>query len=178
MPDLPTPLLVPEKAPAIVRSGNTRSQPHEWEKIIGPTIKGDIGNDYLIYVYPEGIKPAAGWTDKELASAKSKASSRAASIATRYWNYVPTEHVEVTVRQRPDGTYGVYATHQGEMTEENRFRMARRRSPRGSRLAPEPTQDVSEAMNPSSGTPSTPQTSPGSTAAERVKAAARKQQGR
>jgi len=178
MPDITAGLLLQkEKAPAIVRSGGVGGQPHEWEKVIGPTISAEPGEEWLIYVYPEGDRPNEGWDDKTLASAKSKASARAASIANRYWNAVPTEHVETMVRQRPDGSYGVWAVHHGAMTEENREKLARRRAPRGPRLAGDAPGEPAVASNTPSGGGSTPegaQANVGATAAERAKAAAKK----
>lgn len=169
--DLTTGLLLqPEAAPPIVRSGGRGGQPHEWEKIIGPTISGSPGQDFIIYLYPEGEKPEGGWSEEVLAQAKRQAAARAASIANRYWNEVPTEHVQTSVRQREDGTYGVYATHHGAMTDEARTKMAKRRQPRGSSLVDAPGDDETEAVAPPATDPA-----PTPTAAERVaKAAASK----
>ena len=155
-------LLVPEKAPPIVRSGGRGGAPHEWEKLIGPTILQLIGQDVLVQVFPKEGLPA---NDEEREQAKRQASARAASISNRYWDHVPTEHVETSVRLRPEGNYGVYVNHHGPMTDEARERLSKRRAPRGTQNAP---------SSPQAPTPlSTPREIPaGNTAAERVKAAA------
>ena len=181
MPDLTTGLVLrKEKAPPIVRSGGRGGQPHEWEKVIGPTIAGSPGEDFLIYIYPDTERPQGGWSEEDLLAAKRQASARSASIANRYWNHVPGEHVQTSVRQREDGTFGVYATHHGPMTDEARAKIANRRKPRGTTSAQDdPGADETEVPAPSATPPpaaSTP--SSGSTAAERLKTAAKKQQGR
>ena len=163
--DLTDFLLTPESAPPIVRSGGRGGAPHEWEKLIGPSIAQLPGQDVLIQVFPKEGLPN---DDDEREMAKRQASARAASIANRYWNHVPAEHVETKVRLRPEGNYGVYATHHGPMTAENRERLTKRRAPRG----PHSSSAVTEA--PVSVPDATPAVSAPQTAAERVKAAAKK----
>jgi len=183
MPDLQTGLVLQkEKAPAIVRSGGRGGQPHEWEKIIGPTISADPGEDFIIYLYPDH-PPANGqsYTEEELEQGKRQAAARSASIANRYWHHVPGEHVETSVRMRPDGMYGVYATHHGAMTEENRLKLAKRRAPRGPRQTSAQDEPGADETNvPAPSTTPEPSVTTGAavpTAAERAKAAAKKSQG-
>lgn len=146
-----------EEAPAIIRAGGRGGgQPHEWEKLIGPVISQNIGKDVLVQVFPKDGLPK---DDEEKAAARRQASSRAGAIANRYWHHVPNEHVETKVRLRPEGNFGVYATHHGPMTDEARAKLSARRAPRNQ-------------QTPSAAPVEAPV---GATAADRVRAAAKKQ---
>jgi hypothetical protein len=165
-------ILRKEKAPSIVRSGGGGGQPHEWEKIIGPTISAEPGENFLVYLYPEPDRqvPEGGWPEDDLKKARQQAAARAASIANRYYHHVPEEHVETAVRQRSDGSYGVWVTHHGAMTEEARAKLAQRRRPR--QKVTEAAQDDPAPDGASEATQSSPAPA---TAAERAKAAAKRQ---
>lgn len=161
-------LLTPEKAPAIIRSGGRGGTPTEWEKLIGPAISQVRGQDVLVQVFPKEGLPQ---NDEERNQAKRQAASRAASISNRYWHHVPTEHVETAVRLRPDGNYGVYATHHGPMTPEHREQLAKRRQPRPRSAATSPKPGLTAPTPRPAVSPTTESAQP-TTAAERAKVAA------
>jgi hypothetical protein len=159
--------LVLEDAPAIMRSGGGGA-PIEWEKLIGPVISQNIDKDVLIQVFPKEGLPA---NDQERAAARRQAASRAGMISTRYYKHVPNEYIETKVRLRPEGNYGVYAVHHGPMTDEIRARLAARRAPR----APAGPGSTESPANPGPSTNAPAAGSEPQTAAERVRAAAKKQ---
>ena len=165
--------LEPEAKPQVVRSGGGGGgAPIEWEKLIGPAIQANQGQDVLIQVYPKEGLPQ---TDEEKIAARRQAMSRAGAIGNRYYSHVPDEFVETSVRLREEGNYGVYATHHGPMTDESRAKLEKRRAPRPSKKGGEPVPP--QGNGDPTAAAHVPESPSGTTAAERVRNAAKKQQG-
>lgn len=105
-----TPTFIEEKVPGISRVSRDS---YPWEEYLAPTddetgVRSGIidrpGVALRVYTFIE----------------KSEARSRASTIQKRWTKMLPLEEIKTATRELDDGTFGVYVTWLGEITQERR----------------------------------------------------------
>lgn len=95
-----TATFIEEEVPPIARVGRDS---YPWEDYLAP-VREKPGVALRVYTF----------------ETKNEARSRAATIQKRWTKMIPLEEIKTTTRGLDDGSYGVYVTWLGEITQERR----------------------------------------------------------
>ena len=84
----------------------TGSPGFDWVAKIGPTLKENAGENFLLKAFPK--------------DEKGKAVSLAATVSNHMWNKDLKHEYSIVARTNDDGTHGVHAMYVGPMSAERR----------------------------------------------------------